>query len=201
VAYRQRAQGTDLADATALMAEEARTRAGRYGSCHPFTLVARSLHTRSLLVQAEATGDQEQRLALARQALDEVSEVRPVRDRLYGATSATATRSRRYEGHALFLLGDLTRARSCLEQALLFEATRHDNPEWAGWGHTHLLLARVYAALGDLDLALQHDSYWLLSQDVPAGPSCRAAAALLKELRNGRESRRQAITADRPTRP
>jgi len=65
VAHRARAAGTDLAQATALAAEEAVRRTARYGATHPVTLVARSEYVRSLLAQADAAADPQLRHRLA----------------------------------------------------------------------------------------------------------------------------------------
>lgn len=187
VAYRHRGEGTDLADAAALTAKEARARTERYGHSHPVTLVARSLHVRSLLCQAEIAHDEELRLDFAQRAFEEITAVRTARDRLFGVTSLAAIRSRRYEGHALLLLGEPERARSCLDYALAFETARNGNTEWPGSGRTHLLLARVYEALGDVPMALSHarDARRLLSEDAPAGTSLRGTQRLLDQLQNG----------------
>ncbi len=187
IAYRMRAAGTDLADADGFCREEITIRTSRYGPEHPFTLVARSLLARNLLAQAEAAGGQRERHDLARQAYAEADRVRAARDRLYGVTSSGATLSRRLQGHALLLLGeptDLNRARACLRYVLAFETSRNGNTEWRGSGRTHLLLARACLALGDRSAALDHarNAWRLLAADAPAGPSCREAAALLRNL-------------------
>jgi hypothetical protein len=187
VAYRQRGEGADLAAAAALAAEEVRARTKRYGHIHPNTLVARSLHVRSLLRQAETVEDEELRLGFAQRALEEITEVRTARDRLFGVTSLAAIRSRRYEGHALLLLGEPERARSCLEYALAFETARNGNTEWSGSGRSHLLLARIYEFMGDVPMALSHarDARRLLAEDAPAGPSLRGTQQLLDRLQDG----------------
>jgi hypothetical protein len=185
--YCQRGTGRDLTEAVTLCRQEVRARTDRYGADHPVTLVARSLLTRCLLAQAEATEDQGERLRLARQALDDTDRVRAARDRLFGAVAHSATLSRRYQGHALLLLGDLERARACLQYTLSFETVRNGNREWHGSGQAHLLLARVQRALGDRQAALDHarQACRLLAADVPAGPSHRAAGTLLQELESG----------------
>jgi hypothetical protein len=61
VAYRQRRTDADLGNATVLARDEVRTRTARYGADHPVTLVARSLLTLSLLLQAEASDDEAER--------------------------------------------------------------------------------------------------------------------------------------------
>jgi tetratricopeptide (TPR) repeat protein len=184
IAYRLRATGTDLADAAGICREEVEIRIRRYGPDHPFTLVARNLLARCLLAHAEAADNEEERGALARQAYSEADYVRTTRDRLFGATSSNATLSRRYQGHALLLLGDLERARACLRYALAFETERNDNTEWRGSGQTHLLLARVSLAAGDHAAALDHakTAYRLLSRNAPHGHALRDAAALLRKL-------------------
>jgi tetratricopeptide (TPR) repeat protein len=187
IAYCQRGTGTDLAEAVRLCRQEIQTRTDRYGADHPITLVARSLLVRCLLAQAEVTEDQGERLRLAREALGDADRVRAARDRLFGVLSVNATLSRRYQGHALFLLGDTERARACLQYALAFDTARNGNREWRGSGHTHLLLARVHRALGDRQAALTHarNARRLLAADTPAGPSRRAAEALLRDLERG----------------
>jgi tetratricopeptide (TPR) repeat protein len=189
VAYRLRGTAADLDRAIALTAEEVRARTDRYGPAHPFTLVARSLLARALLAQAEATPDEPTRLSLGRQALGHIDNVRAARDRLFGMTAANATLSRRHEGHALLILGHLERARACLEYALAFETARNDNAEYRGSGPTQLLLARVYASLGDRESARDHaqSAVRLLARDSPGGQSHRAATALLHRL-EGSES-------------
>ena len=184
IAYCQRDAGTDLAEAVRLCRQEVQTRADRYGATHPITLVARSLLVRCLLAQAEATKDQDERLRLAREAFDDADRVRAACDRLFGVISVNATLSRRYQGHALFLLGDMEQARACLQYALAFDTARNGNQEWRGSGPTHLLLARVHRALGDRATALIHarKACGLLATDIPGGPSRRAAEALLREL-------------------
>lgn len=184
VAYCARGVGTDLAEAVQLCRQETQVRADRYGAGHPITLVARSLLVRCLLAQAEAAEDRDERVRLARNAYDDADRIRAARDRLFGVISVNATLSRRYQGHALFLLGDMERARACLQYALAFDTARNGNQEWRGSGPTHLLLARVYHALGDRPAALIHarNACRLLAADTPAGHSRRAAEALLREL-------------------
>lgn len=183
-AYRQRGEGTDLADSAAVAAEVVRTRTERYGPGHPSTLMARSVHARSLLHQAETAQDEALRLGFAQRALAETTEVRAARDRLFGVTSLVAIRSRRYEGHALLLLGEPERARSCLAYVLAFETIHNGNSEWPGSGSTHLLLARAYEAVGDVPMALSHalDARRLLAQYAPAGSSLRGAQQLVDRL-------------------
>jgi tetratricopeptide (TPR) repeat protein len=187
VAYRHRRTGTDLATATMLAHEEARARTARYGPRHSVTLVARSMHALSLLVQAEAAAGQAEQHALARRALAEITEVRAVRDRLFGVTSPTAIRSRRYEARALILLGELDKARACLECTLTFERARNGTRELQSSGHTHYQLGRVHCALGDSGKALEHAQHAvrILSAHAPGGRDARAAAALVSELRRG----------------
>lgn len=184
IAYRIRATGTDLADATEFCRQETRARNRQYGPDHPFTLVARNNLARCLLAQAEAAGDERTRHALARQAYEEAGRARAARDSLYGPTSSNATLSRRHQGHALLLLGDLERARSCLRYAIAFETKRNDNTEWRRSGWTHLLLARVCTAGHDRDAARIHaNTAWrLLTRDEPHSRACRDAAALLQQL-------------------
>jgi tetratricopeptide (TPR) repeat protein len=190
MAYCQRGTGADLAEAMRLCRQEIQTRTDRYGADHPITLVARSLLARCLLAQAEVTEDRGERSRLAHEAFDDADRVRVARDRLFGALSVSATLSRRYQGHALFLLGDLERARACLQHALAFDTARNGNREWRGSGRTHLLLARVHRALGDQQAALDdaRDACRLLGADTPGGPSRWAAEALLRELERGSAS-------------
>lgn len=187
IAYCQRGAVTDLSEAVRLCRREARARTDRYGTDHPFTLVARSLLVRCLLAQAEAAEDRGERLSFAREAFDGADRVRAARDRMFGVLSVNATLSRRYQGHALFLLGDFERARACLQYALAFDTARNGNREWLGSGPTYLLLARVYRALGDRSAALTHarNAWRLLAADAPGGPSRRTAEALLRELERG----------------
>ena len=187
VAYRRRAAGADLDLAENLFREEIDTRTRRYGGEHPFVLVARNLLARCLLAKAEAAGDPKRRRELSLQAYAEAEHVRAARDVLFGATSANATLSRRHQGHALLLLGGadaLNRALVCLRHVLAFETARNDNAEWRGSGQTHLLLARVYLALGDNVPALRHarHAHRLLTADAPAGRPSRDAAALVHKL-------------------
>ncbi len=184
VAYRQRGTGADLAEATRLAGDEARARTLRYGPEHPVTLVARSLFTRSLLVQAEAADDPADRRRLARDALGEITGVRAARDRMFGVTAPNATRSRRYEARALLLLGELDRARTCLEHTLIFERIHNGGRERFETGQTHLVLARVHAALGHRDQALEQASRArrILGAHNPGSTSSARAAALVSEL-------------------
>jgi hypothetical protein len=190
IAYCQRGAGTDLAEAARLCRQEIQARADRYGAAHPITLVARSILVRCLLTQAEATKDQDERIRLAREAFDDADRVRAVRDRLFGVTSVNATLIRRYQGHALFLLGDMERARAFLQYALAFDTARNGNQEWCGSGPIHFLLARVHRALGDQPAALIHarKACRLLATDTPGGSSRRAAEAWLRELERGPSS-------------
>jgi len=187
LAYQQRHLGKDMAIATTLAEEEARARTARYGSRHPVTLVARSLYALSLIVQAEAETDKTELRALAGRALAEITEVRTVRDRLFGVTSPVATRSRRYEARALILLGELDKARACLECTLIFEKARNGSREPQSCGQTHYQLGRVYQALGDQSEAREHAqrAQRILSDQNPGGHEARKAAALVSELGGG----------------
>jgi hypothetical protein len=198
-AYRTRGAGADLVTATELCRQEVSARARRYGAGHPFTLVARNMAARCLLAQAESAADQQERRTLAQQAYDEADRARVARDQLYGVTSANSTLSRRYQGHALLLLGDLERARSCLHYALAFETARNDNVEWRGSGLTHLLLARVSIAMGDRAGALEHaaSAHRLLAADNPASAACRQASTLLQQLGGPDDGGATAITPSR----
>jgi tetratricopeptide (TPR) repeat protein len=184
VAYRQRRSGDDLARATLLAEEEVRTRTTRYGPDHPVTLVARSLLTLSLLLQAEASASEASRHALADRALAEITEVRVARDRLFGVTSPNATNSRRYEARALLLLGQHERARSCLEYTLTFENTRNAGRQTQSIGQTHYQLARVHCALGEPAKALHHarQAREIFELHNPAGRAATSARSLIQEL-------------------
>jgi tetratricopeptide (TPR) repeat protein len=174
----------DFAVAADLLDREARARASRYGAEHPVTLVTRSMLSRVLLLQAEAAGDVAARITLARRALSLINDVRAVRDRLFGITAPNATRSRRYEAHALLLLGELDRARACLEHVLTFDIARDGRKDLYAIGQTHLLLARVHAAQGNRDQALEHAerAQGILSPHIPEGNESAAAAALAREI-------------------
>jgi hypothetical protein len=183
VAFRVRAAGIDLAEATTLAAEEAVRRTARYGATHPVTLVARSEYVRSLLAQADAAADRQLRHSLAGQALEEASQVRMARDRLYGFGAPNAIRSRRHEGHALLLLDELDKARGHLQCALAFD-TRSNQQGWHGRGSLLLLLARADAALGELSTAreLAKQAKHVLARDAPAGSDYQTASSLLQKL-------------------
>jgi len=184
VAYRHRGSGADLATATRLAAEEVRARTTRYGPDHPVTLVARSLYTLSLLVQAEAMTAPAAQRALATRALAEITHVRTVRDRLFGVTAPNATRSRRHEARAFILLGEFDKARVCLECTLAFESVSNGDRESQESGQTHYELARVNRALGDSGKALEHvqQACRILAMHNPQGIAAGKAAALLAEL-------------------
>lgn len=184
VAYRQRRADADLGNATLLAKDEVKTRTARYGAHHPVTLVARSLLTLSLLLQAEASADEAERRDLGRQALAEITQVRVARDRLFGVTSPTATSSRRYEARALMLLGQLDRARSCLESALTFENTHNAGQQTQSLGQTHYQLARVHRALGERARAADHArrAGQIFQTHNPAGRAASDARRLLGEL-------------------
>jgi tetratricopeptide (TPR) repeat protein len=184
VAYRQRRTDADLGNATVLARDEVRTRTARYGADHPVTLVARSLLTLSLLLQAEASDDEAERCDLGRQALAEINEVRVARDRLFGVTSPNATSSRRYEARALMLLGQLDRARSCLESTLTFENTHNAGQQTQSLGQTHYQLARVHRALGESARAAEHArrARQIFESNNPAGRAASDVGRLLDEL-------------------
>lgn len=181
VAYRE---SGNFALAASLLDEEAQARAERYGPDHPVTLVTRSLLTRLLLLQAETTADEADRLRLAQRALSLINDVRAARDRMYGVNAPNATRSRRYEAHALLLLGKLDRARACLEHTLTFQMAREGRKDLYATGQTHLLLARVHVAQGDRNRAMEHAEHArrILSEHVPNGRESSKAAALAREL-------------------
>jgi tetratricopeptide (TPR) repeat protein len=181
VAYRQ-SGAFELA--ASLLEKEAEIRMSRYGRDHPVTLVTRSILVRTLLLQADATADPADRLALARRALDHINDVRAARDRLYGPTAPNATRIRRYEAHALLLLGELDRARVFLEHSLAFDLSREGRKDLYPAGQTHLLLARVHAAAGNRDQALEHceRAQRILSAHSPDGIESGKAAALMREI-------------------
>lgn len=184
IAYRQRRTGDDLARATLLSEEEVRTRTARYGHGHPVTLVARSLLTLSLLLQAEASDEEAGRRVLAGRALTEITEVRVARDRLFGVTSPNATISRRYEARALYLLGQHEQARSCLEYTLTFEKAHNGGRPAQSVGQTHYQLARVHRALGELAKALHHArrACQIFELHNPAGRAASSAQRLIQEL-------------------
>jgi tetratricopeptide (TPR) repeat protein len=186
-AYRQRGTGTDLAESTALAEREKASRTARYGPDHPVTLVARSLLALSLLVQAEAAGDPDERHLLASRALAENTEVRVARDRIYGVPSAPAAVTRRYEARALLLLGDPDKARACLEYTAALERARGDGSQSHGHGQTHYHLSRVCRALGRHDEAREHaeQAGRIFSLSSPRGSELRATAALMEELATG----------------
>jgi tetratricopeptide (TPR) repeat protein len=177
-------QAGDFELAAGLLDHEANVRASRYGRDHPVTLVTQSMLARLLLHQADATGDTEARLGLAGSALSLINDVRTARDRLYGVTATNATRIRRYEGHALLLLGELDRARSCLEHALTFVTARDGRNDLRAAGLTHLLLARVHAAAGNRDQALEHaaNARQILSPHGPLETEPWEEAALTREI-------------------
>lgn len=181
VAYRD---SGDLARAAALIGAEARTRTQRFGPYHPFTMVTRCDLALLLLLQAEAADDEGQRHGFARRALGIINDVRPARDRMYGMISPNATNSRRYEGRALLLLGELDQAQACLEHALTFQRVRDGQQESYTIGQTHLLLARVYAARGSQGQAMDHAvrAWRILSAHIRNGTECVRAAALVSEL-------------------
>jgi hypothetical protein len=183
-AYRNRGTEADYAEAVRLCTQEALTSTARYGATHPVTLVAYSILTSALLAQAEATTDKEDRVGLAQRALSVIKDVRIARDELYGINSPNVIISRRYQGHALLLADELTRARSCLQYCVAFENARNDNREWRGSGVTHFLLARVNAGLGDDTAALDHAgrAIRLLAADNPLTSLYQSAAELLKQL-------------------
>lgn len=187
VAYRQRGLGPDLATATRLAEEEVQARTARYGAEHPVTLVARSLHTLSLLVQAEAMDDPVMQRVLATRALAEITHVRAVRDRLFGVTAPNATRSRRHEARAFILLGEFEKARVGLQCTLAFESVSNSGKESRESGQTHYELARVNRALRDFGKALEHgqQACRILAVHAPGGPAARKAATLLAELTSG----------------
>jgi hypothetical protein len=184
VAYRQRRTDADLGNATLLAKDEAKTRTARYGAYHPVTLVARSLLTLALLLQAEASADEAERSDLGRQALAEVTQVRVARDRLFGVTSPNATSSRRYEARALILLGQFDRARSCLESTLAFENTHNAGQQTQSLGLTHYQLARAHRALGERAQASEHArrACQIFESHSPAGRAASDVRQLLDEL-------------------
>jgi tetratricopeptide (TPR) repeat protein len=187
VAYRQRRAGTDLVDATRLAREEVTARTQRYGPDHPVTLVARSMLTLSLLLQAEASDEEAERRRLGQSALAEVGMVRVARDRLFGVTSPNATSTRRYEARALLLLGQPERARSCLESTLSFENTHNAGQQAQSLGSTHYQLARVHLVLGDRARAADHARHAreIFESHNPAGRSAREVRRLLEGLGPG----------------
>jgi tetratricopeptide (TPR) repeat protein len=180
-AYRQ---SGDFALAAGLLSDEAAARESRYGRDHPITLVALSMTTRLLLHQADATDDTVVRHELARRALSLVIDVRAARDRLYGITAPNATISRRYEAHALLLLGELDQAQVCLEHTLTFVKARDGRNDGYASGRTHLLLARVHAAAGNRNQALEHAerTQQILSTHRGLGIESWETAALARDI-------------------
>jgi hypothetical protein len=198
-AYRLRGAGPDLADAADLAAQEVRFRTAALGPEHPATLGARSLHVGCLLVQAETADDAASRERLARVALNEVNEVRVVRDQMFGITSRSATISRLHEARALLLLGELDGARRCLDSVLAFETAHNDFRAWRGSGETCLLLARVHLALRHRNQAKKFAdrAASLTSRYMPGAPLDREASALVRELGKGSRRMSQAQAPDR----
>jgi hypothetical protein len=186
VALRLRRGDNDLAASTALAEEAARTRAAAYGPEHPVTLVARSMVSHSMLLQAEA-GPDEERPRLASQVLPEVTAVRAARDRLYGITAPNATSSRRHEARALLLIGEPDQARQALELALACETAHNGAHESRTMADTHQLLAKVYRALGDLGTALEHarEASRIFDLHNPDGRAAKQARRLIAELTAG----------------
>lgn len=184
LAYQARAAGGDLAEAVALTAEEATRLAVRYGPEHPAAMQARDQRASLMLALADAEPGLCARRELARQALAEASLTRITWDRLTGMTSHAAVRSRIDAGHALLLLGELDRARVCLECALAFDARRIGAASEQSRGRIFGLLARVYAETGDGDQARAagQRAVQILGRDAPASSHYRQAASLLRDL-------------------
>ena len=184
VAYQQRRTGTDLGNAAMLAEQEAKNRTARYGPDHPVTLVARSILTLSLLLQAEASDHEAERRDLGQRALAEITQVRAAHDRLFGVMSPNATKSRRYEAQALMLLGQLERARSCLEFTLTFEKTHNAGQETQSLGQTYYQLARVHRALGARAKAADHArrARQIFEAYNPTGHAASDVQRLLDEL-------------------
>jgi tetratricopeptide (TPR) repeat protein len=99
-------------------------------------------------------------------------------------TSEAAIRSRVDAGHALLLLGELDKARVCLECALAFDARRAGAASEQSRGRIFGLLARVYTEIGDGDQARAagRRAVQILGRDAPASSHYRQAASLLREL-------------------
>jgi len=186
LAYQTRSAGTDLAEATALTARETTRLTVRYGPAHPAALQARDQWASLLLALADAEPGLAARRDLARQALVEANLTRITWDRLAGVTSQAAIRSRTDAGHALLLLGELDKARVCLECALAFDARRAGaaSEQSQSRGRIFGLLARVYAETGDGDQARAagRRAVRILGRDAPASSHYRQAASLLREL-------------------
>jgi hypothetical protein len=113
-------------------------------------------------------------------AVEEAPIVSAAGDRLFGSAARHDVFSRRHEGQALLIMGELERGRACLECALVLEAGGSDNGEYRGSGPTHLLLSRVRAALGNLGDARGHVlvAIRLLSRDCPGGSAHRDGARI-----------------------
>lgn len=184
LAYQARAAGTDLAEATALTAKETARQAVRYGPAHPAAMRARDQWTSLLLALADAEPGLCARRDLARQALAEANLTRITWDRLAGVTSQAAIRSRTDAGHALLLLGELDKARLCLECALAFDVRRLGTASEHGRGRIFGLLTRVYSELGDVDQARAagQRAVQILGREAPASSHYRQAASLLRDL-------------------
>jgi tetratricopeptide (TPR) repeat protein len=193
LAFRQRRGDGDLATSTALAEKAARGRAARYGPEHPLTLVARSLVTLCLLLQAEGSQEAE-RHRLARRVLAEVAAIRAALMRLYGSTAPDVTRSRRHEAIALLLLGEPERAGQTLELTLALERALGGAGRAKAVADTRLLLAEVSRALGDVGKALEHarEATRIYGTDNPRGHGARRARRLIEQLTAG------LVTAEMP---
>jgi hypothetical protein len=187
LAFRQRGGDGDLAASTALAEKAARVRSAGYGPEHPLTLVARSLVSVCLLLQAERS-QEEERHRLAGRVLAEVTAIRAARMRLYGSTAPDTTRSRRHEALALLLLGEPERAAQTLELTLALETVLGGADRVKAVADTRLLLAEVHRALGDTGKAVEHarEANRIYGRDNPRGHGARRARCLIEQLTAGR---------------
>ncbi|HUC58674.1 MAG TPA: hypothetical protein VMA95_14830 [Streptosporangiaceae bacterium] len=176
--------GADLARASSLAVTEEARRTALCRAAHPAVLEARGFLAGLLLARAEAEPELRARRELAQQALAEADLTRSAWDRLLGVTSEGAIASRALAGHALLLLGELGKARVCLECALAFDARRAGARDDQCRGRISVLLARVHAAAGDHEQAIgaAGRALRILGQDAPGSPAYQHAAAFAREL-------------------
>lgn len=182
-----RSAGDGLAQATQSAAAEAARCAERYGTRHPLAIQARTQWVDLLVNLADTEVDPSTRISIARHALAQANVVRMAWDRLLGVTSGDAIRSRGYEGQALLMMGDLEKARVCLECALAFSERQTGVRDDQCRGVTLWLLARVYAAAGDGRLARDtgEQAVHVLGRTMPRSAQYRRAEAFLHSLSAG----------------
>ena len=208
-AYLERRTGSDLARAAALLEAEVAVRSAQYGARHPATTAARSLRAECLVIRAEQSVTKSGQRTLASAALEEIAGSRVVSDQLHGAGSAAGTRLRLQEARAAILLGDLHRARACLEFVLVFDRNREAHGMLSlSQGYAHLQLARLDRDAGDNVSALGHARQALqtFSAQIPGGRAARDAAALAQQLSEanptaGEPGRRLITSSARPATP